>query len=146
MTLADRVNLLHEEIGRLAHASPPPAGREAAIRQLKGRVTVLRYEQHARGTRPIREGLRQVLTLGVIGLLIGVVRPLMAAARGRPPQAQELGTFREHLMLAWAASAICIFLWLIWKRWREIWALREALVYTDELQRRLQSNDILGAS
>lgn len=141
MTLADRVNLLHQEIGRLAHASPPPSGREAAIHQLKARVTVLRYEEYGIRTRPIREGLRQGGAFAVFGLLVGVLRPLVAAALGRPPQAQELGRFAERLVLVWATCSTCCFLWLVWNRWREIRAVQEAFVYTDSLHRRLDSKE-----
>jgi len=143
MTFADRVSLLHKEIERLAHASPPPADREAAIRLLKARVSVLRREQYGLGTRPLEEGVRQVTILAVIALLVGVVRPVVAAAFGHAPQSPEVATFLRNLALAWAMSAVYVFLWVYWKRWRETRAVREALAYTDGLQHRLNPNGTL---
>jgi hypothetical protein len=141
MTMDERVNLLHEEVGKLAHGKSPPEGRETAIRRLKAHVEVLRREQYGLGTRPIHEGLRAALTLGGIGLLIGMVRPLVAAARGHPPQAQQLVTFASHLVIAWGAVTLCCFVMLGWERWRETWAVREAIRYTDALHQQLYSSE-----
>jgi hypothetical protein len=133
----DRIATLRTEVERLAYASPPPAGRDRSMRELKAAIGILtEYRRGATSWRVHADMMLRMLGAFLIGTpLILLLNTLIRAARGRPPLWESNPNFWQTWPLAAAGVVGCAVGLPLWDAFESRRRLRRARALVDRLRR-----------
>ena len=136
-TAVDDVATLRAEVERLAYASPPPAGRDREMRELKVAIGVLtEYRLGSTGWRVQASMTLRILGFFLIGTPVGLLlNTLIRSARGRPPVWESNPAFWQSWPLAAVGVVGCAVALPLWEAFASRRRVRRARALAERLRR-----------